>query len=158
MKTAPGEYAPGAANCALAAWVAKHNHNGRPTIAQRGSYLALREQGNNDPALHIDDWAIPLPYNEDSYVDTRGAALQAWVLAEQLQVRRLCVVAHPWQSGRAERVFHRLPFAEIIVPSLDRSHVQFVPNSLHPQTRSRLRYLLFEVLIARPISAVLGWT
>lgn len=132
----------GQSNRAIARWLLSHNKDGRPALAQMGIAWALDEIGPRPP------WLAALPHHPDLYVDTYGAALQAWLWLEQMGARRVALVCHPLQSQRAAWLFGRLPLTELIIPILP--FVPFDPQSVHVHTRSRWRYVLHELVLARP--------
>ena len=152
-QTSSGILTPGESNLALARWLLANNPQRKSTITQLGTELALRELLGGDSAEFI----IPLPHNNDVHVDTHGAALQIWLLAEQNNFRRPCLVTHPLQSERAYRIFKKLPFDELIVPNMAASAIPMTPNSIQRWTRNRLNYTIFERLMARPIGRIFGW-
>ncbi|RMG97024.1 MAG: hypothetical protein D6706_09280 [Chloroflexi bacterium] len=152
-----GRLTPGDSNLALARWLIQHNPHKHPTITQQGTYLALKTLATQQPHLSLDNWVINLPHDDRVHVDTHGAALQIWLLAQQHHIRRLCLVTHPWQSERARRIFSKLPLDELIIPDYTQIHIPFDPQSIQRWTRGRLHYLFFELCMARPIGHLFGW-
>jgi len=155
VRTAGGQEAAGASNQALAAWLVEHNPERKPAIVQQGVYLALQALVAQQPELHpLDEWVTVLPHDAQAYVDTRGAVLQSWVLMRQLGCSWPAVVSHQLQMRRAGWLFERLPLDGVILP-----HIQGIPfdaDSVHPQTRSLVRYLAFEAS-ARLIGWLMRW-
>lgn len=150
-----GSPAPGASNLALARWVVAHNPHKLPTITQLGTYLALKQIEQSRPDLDVDSWAINLPHDDRVHVDTAGAALQIWLIFENVGIRRAVLVTHPHQSERARRIFEKLPLDEIIMPALP--PIPYDPDSIQRWTRNKRSYLFFEFVMARPIGKLFGW-
>lgn len=151
-KDTEGDLLPGASNLALARWLIAHNTERKPTITQLGTELALKQL-----AADSAEYIHPLPHNDDVHVDTHGAALQIWLLAEQNKWRRPCLVTHPLQSERAHRIFAKLPFDALILPAIPQDAIPLTPDSIQRWTRNRFNYTLFEWLMARPIAKIFGW-
>lgn len=153
-RASDGRLTPGASNLALAQWLLQNNPDQKPTITQEGTYLALQSLL---AATASTDWITNLPHDDKVHVDTFGAALQIWLLAEQHGWRRPCLVTHPWQSDRAYRIFRQLPFDTLIVPAIDAATIPFDAASIQRWTRNWGYYMLFEFVLARPIGRIFGW-
>lgn len=155
LKAIGGHDAPGCSNQALATWAVENNPDHKPMIVQWGVYLALQGMADQHPdLLPLDDWVISLPHSPQVNVDTRGAVLQSWILMEQAGYTTPVVVSHPLQLRRAGWLFEQLPIEQVIIPDIE--GIPFDRKSVHPQTRSIVRYIPFEVL-ARLIGFSLGW-
>jgi hypothetical protein len=141
----------GESNVALARWLIEHNPDHRPAIVQEGIYLALRELQDADPCMCVEEWVIRLPHREGVYVDTAGAALQAWAILELRGLRRPVLLAHDLHLQRAAWTFEPFGLQEVIVPDLP--GIPFDARSpQHWGTRSRVGWLAWELLFARPLS------
>lgn len=145
--------APGASNLALAQWLLENNPQRKTTVTQLGTELALRALLGEDSAEFI----CPLPHDDRVHVDTHGAALQIWLLAEQNGWRCPCLVTHPLQSERARRIFAKLPFDQLIIPAIPPDAIPMTPDSIQRWTRTKTNYYVFEWLLARPIGRIFGW-
>ncbi|MEM7330714.1 MAG: hypothetical protein AAF490_01390 [Chloroflexota bacterium] len=154
-RLANGQISPGKSNLKLAQWVIENNPHQLPTITQMGTYLALKQLEKRDPSLEIDRWAINLPHDDGVHVDTYGAALQIWLICENVGLEKVALVTHPWQSARAYRIFKKLPISDVVMPALP--PVPFDRQSIQIWTRRPWLYLLYEFGLARPIGRLFGW-
>lgn len=155
LGTTDGQDASGRSNWALAAWAVENNPSYKPMIVQWGVYLALQEMMDQHPGSPpLDDWVISLPHSPQVNVDTRGAVLQSWILMEQAGYANPVVVSHPLQLRRADWLFEQLPIEQVVIPDIE--GIPFDRNSVHPQTRNIVHYILFE-MTARLIGFLLGW-
>ncbi len=150
---ADGVLLPGVSNLALAQWLLANNPQRKQTVTQLGAQLALQQLGVSNSA----EWIILLPHNDQVHVDTYGAALQIWLLAEQYGWRTPCLITHPYQSQRAALIFDRLPFDSLVIPDLTDAAIPWTKDSTQIWTRNKVNYLVFERLLARPIGRILGW-
>jgi hypothetical protein len=154
---ATGGPTPGESNRAIARQLVQYNQDRRLTIVQHGVYLALKELEEERPDLQVDDWVIRLPHHANVYVDTAGAALQAWTILDLVGCRRPVLVAHDLQLQRMAWTFDRLGLTDAIIP--DMPAIPFDPDSSqHWGTRSRTGWLAWELLLARPVALRPGYS
>lgn len=115
-------------------------------IAQYGPYLAA------DAGERV----LPLPHG--TYADTFDAAMQAWAVMYQvsgvsdLSTVTVDLIAHPLQRPRARFLFG-LIFPNVEAPKLPRN-TPVCPGSEQTWTRTWTGYLLYELVVAWPMSMV----
>ncbi len=128
-----------------------NNPTRKPTVVQRGVYLALQELAEKQPGL-LKDWnVIPLPERDGFYIDTNGAAFQTDPILAELKLRKPVLVAHDLQLWRMVRAFEVMGITDVVVPDLPPT--PFDPDSVqHCGTRYRLCWLPREVFAARPLT------
>jgi hypothetical protein len=146
-----GKPTPGESNRAIARWLVEHNAQHSPAIVQEGVYLALKELEADRPDLRLEKWVIRLPHRPGVYVDTSGAALQAWAILDVKGRHRPALLAHDLHLQRMAWTFDQLGMEDAIVPDLPA--MPFDPDSSqHWGTRSRRGWLAWELLLARPVA------
>lgn len=151
-----GNETAGVSNDALAKWLLVHNPNRKPTFVQEGVYLALRAIEAEWPNLSLDQWIFRLPHEPAAYATTGDATLQCWELATLRGLSRPVVVAHDLQLQRMVWMFEAA-FGDdrAIVPEMP--CIPFEPASIqHRGTRSRLGWIAWELLLARPAMGRFG--
>jgi hypothetical protein len=150
IRGSDGNDEPGQSNLSLAKWLLDNNPQHKPAIIQYGLYLALKNLGEND----LESWVNVLPDHKDIHVDTRAAMLQAWALMDKEGCKRPAIVCMPLQTTRAMWIANKM-MDQYILP--DFPEMPYESRSTQIWTRSPYHYVLFELLIARPVGFLFGW-